>query len=84
MPGIKLEFLDKHRRDEFNENMVFGSFLGGLHRLSDREAEHPLFNRGAAMEMGRYEKIKQADLFEFDSTTRTIKKVPLTIDTEHR
>ena len=28
----------------------------------------------AAMEIGRYKNIKQADLFEFDSTTRTIKK----------
>jgi len=38
----------------------------------------------AAMEMGRYKNIKQADLIEFDSMTRTIKKVPVTLDTEHR
>ena len=38
----------------------------------------------AAMEIGRYKNIKQADLFEFDSTTRTIKRVPLPLDTEHR
>ena len=36
------------------------------------------------MEMGRYKNIKQADLIEFDSMTRTIKKVPVTLDTEHR
>ena len=36
----------------------------------------------AAMEIGRYKNIKQVDLFEFDPTTRTIKKVPLTFDTE--
>ena len=38
----------------------------------------------AAMEIGRYKNIKQADLFEFDSTTRTIKKVPVPLDIEHR
>ena len=38
----------------------------------------------AAMEIGRYKNIKQVDLFEFDSTTRTIKKVLLTFDTEPR
>ena len=30
----------------------------------------------AAMEIGRYKNIKQVDLFEFDPTTRTIKKSP--------
>ena len=38
----------------------------------------------APMEIGRYKNIKQVDLFEFDSTTRTIKKEPLTFDTEPR